>query len=174
MPNQQHPSAVYHLGRAGQIPQGRLVYVDEAAGATSDIFLHPLHVRVRLVSEFNWLTRHLVGDGLWQQHWTTEGRMQEPAEGLGIAESRWEIVPASQMPRGRTVFSTEEDGVCVWNIRSGYCTGEMRDAMNEVLERIAGDGLWRQFWYEHQERPAVEPVTVPGALRASAAISLPV
>lgn len=168
MPNQQHPSAVYHLGKSGQIPSGRLVHVDDQDGATADIYLHPLHARSQLVWEFNLLTRHHVGDGLWRQRWTSEGRMQEPREGLDVAESRWEIVPASGMPRGRTVFASEEDGVCIWNVRSGYCTGELRDAMNEMLARIAGDGLWLQAWYHYRERLAA--AVAPGPFRAPSGI----
>jgi hypothetical protein len=168
MPNEQHPSAVYHLGESSQIPSGRLVHVEDRDGATADIFLHRLHARRQLVREFNWLTRHQVGDGLWRQRWTDEGRMQQPIEGLGIAESRWEIVPALEMPRDRTVFPTEEDGVCVWNIRSGYCTGALRNEMNGMLERIAGDGLWLQAWYEHKTWPGIAlsptPLRVPPAI----------
>ncbi|MFE9684116.1 hypothetical protein [Streptomyces sp. NPDC006285] len=83
--------------------------------------------------------------------------MQEPSEGLEIAVSSWEIVPASRMPRGRMVFTVEDDGSCIWLIREGQCTRELRDTMNVMLERIAGDGLWLQSWYERQERPPAPP-----------------
>lgn len=170
MPIEEHPSAVYHLAGPGQIKPGRLVYVDDREDSTSDIYLHHLHVRSDLVWELNWLTRHQVGDGLWRQRWTNPGRMQEPPEGLGIAVSRWEIVPKSDMPRGRTVFPAEQDGSCIWKIRSGCCTGEMRDEMNRMLERIAGDGLWLQSWYERGGRSGLR--TAPDPLLASPTMPL--
>ncbi|WP_328439398.1 hypothetical protein OHA71_23965 [Streptomyces sp. NBC_00444] len=86
--------------------------------------------------------------------------MQQPAEGLGIAESSWEIVPANEMPRSRSVFPVEEDGSCVWLIRSGSCTTALQDEMNQMLVRIAGDGLWLQAWYdERKSRPAPVALT---------------
>lgn len=169
MPNEEHPSAVYRLAGTDLIPPGRLVYVDDRDDATSDIYLHRLHARSELVRELNWLTRHQVGDGLWRQRWTTEGRMQQPAEGRGIAVSRWEIVPAAAMPQDRTAFPTEEDGACIWNIRSGKCTAQLRDEMNRMLERIAGDGLWIQSWYERIESP--ERQATPTPLLAPPAVS---
>lgn len=159
MPNQS-TSAVYHIAQPGRIPRGELIHVDDCPGAMADIHLHPLHVRSWLVWDLNWVTRHQVGYGLWRQRWTHEGRMQEPVEGLGIAVSRWEIVPASAMPRERAVMAVEDEGSCVWLVREGQCTRDMRDAMNGMLERIAGDGLWLQRWYEHREVPP-EPMRGP-------------
>ncbi|MFG2679240.1 hypothetical protein [Streptomyces sp. NPDC048392] len=143
------------------MPSGRLVHVEDRPGALADIYLHTLHVREPLVWELNWITRHQVGNGLWQQRWTHPGRMQEPAKGLGVAVSRWEIVPGVTMPRGRTVMPVEEDGSCIWLIRAGYCTRSVRDEMNAMLERIAGDGLWLQRWDDRCVRPpAPDPVPV--------------
>ncbi|MEW2567698.1 hypothetical protein [Streptomyces sp. NPDC047070] len=136
----------------------------------ADIFLHPLHVRERLAWDFNWLTRHQVGDGLWQQNWTHEGRMQEPAEGLNVAVSRWEIVPAIAMPSDRVVVAIEEEGSCIWLIREGYCTHALRDAMNVMLERIAGDGLWLQYWYECRWRRSAQAL---GPALPSPSLALP-
>ncbi|MET8818518.1 hypothetical protein [Streptomyces rochei] len=148
----QCTSAVYHLAQPGRLPSGRLVHVEDRPGALADIYLHTLHVREPLLWELNWITRHQVGNGLWQQRWTQDGRMQEPAKGLGLAVSRWEIVPDSAMPRGRAVMPVEEDGSCIWLIRAGYCTVSVRDAMNGMLERIAGDGLWLQRWEDRRGR----------------------
>lgn len=143
-----HTSAVYHLDFSGRIPPGHLIHIEDRPGGRADIYLHPLHANPSLVSALNWATRHQVGNGLWRQNWTDDGRMQQGAEGLGVAESRWEIVPGSEMPRGKYVFPVEQDRVCVWLIRKGCCTAELRDAMNEKLKRIAGDGLWLQVWPE--------------------------
>jgi hypothetical protein len=156
-------SAVYHLARAGQMPPGRLVHPEDRPGGQADIYLDPLHIRPTLVRELNWLSRHQVGNGLWRQHdWTHDGRMQEPAQDLGVAFSRWEIVPGAVMPRGHAVIPVEERARCIWLIREGECTAEMRDAMNEMLGRVAGDGLWRQSWYDRPEpHPGEGPAVLP-------------
>ncbi len=163
-----YTSAVYRIGQPGQIPPGRLIYVEDHEGARADIYLHPLHARSALCWELNWLTRQQVGYGLWRQNWTHEGRMQEPSQGLGVAVSRWGIVPAWAMPRDRAVFPTEWEGACIWLVREDTCTAALRDDMNVMLERIAGDGLWRQAWYEHKERAArqaeVDPFLSPPAV----------
>jgi hypothetical protein len=145
--------------------------VDDRPGAQADIYLHPWHVSASLVREFNRVTRHQVGNGLWRQHWTHAGRMQEPAQDLGVAISRWEIIPAAAMPSGCTAMAVEEQASCVWLIRAGHCTTAMRDAMNKLLERVAGDGLWRQSWYDCPEPhpgkgPAVllQPFLIPACL----------
>lgn len=150
MPNQYR--AAYQRARGDQLPPGRLVHVDDAPGAQADIYLHPLHARRRLIAEFNALTRHQVGSGLWQQRWTHEGRIQEPTEGLKVAVSRWEILPADAMPRARVLLPVEERGSCIWLIKEGYCTRDLRDEMNAKLERIAGDALWVQYWYKRPDR----------------------
>lgn len=165
----QNTSAVYHVAQLGQLPPGKLVHVEDRPGGVVDIYLHPLHARGELVWDFAWLMRHQVGNGLWRQRWTTDGRMTKPAQGYGIAESRWEIVPARSIPRGVTVVPIEEPGSCVWLIRSGYCTRAMRDAMNEMLARIVGDGLWIQCWGQGDER---RQVAVAPPLR-SPALALP-
>lgn len=156
MPDQT-PSAVYHLDFAGQIPKGRILHVNDQPGSRADIYFHPLHAREPLVWELNCLTLHQVGFGYWQQRWTHPGRMQEGLEGLSLAVSQWKIVPASRMPGGRYVFPVEHKGACIWLIRSGYCTAALRDAMNDMLLRIAGDGLWEQSWNEEQEPPIGGP-----------------
>ncbi|HZF92098.1 hypothetical protein [Streptomyces sp.] len=143
----QYSSAVYHLDFSGRIPSGQLIHVEDHPGEVAEIYLHRLHVRSPLLWQINWLTRQQVGYGLWRQRWTEDGRMCAPAEGLGVAVSRWDIVPASEMPSDCYVFPVEDDGSCVWLIRVGYCTVELQSEMNRMLERIAGDGLWLQDWY---------------------------
>lgn len=88
--------------------------------------------------------------------------MQEPVEGLGIAVSRWEIVPARAMPGQCYVAPVEEEGSCIWLVRDGQCTHALRDAMNAILERIAGDGLWLQHWYDRgKPLPTSDATPVP-------------
>ena len=161
-----HTSAVYHLDFSGRIPPGQLFHIEDHEGGVADVYLHPLHVRANLVWDLNWLVRHQVGHGYWRQRWTEGDRMQRPAEGLGIAVSRWEIVPASEMPRNRYAFPVEEEGSCIWLIRSGYCTTALMDEMNVMHERAVGDGLWVQVWEEGRWPPVPRPVS-PAPLLAS-------
>jgi len=156
----QYTSAVYHVAQPGQLPPGKLISAEDRPGGIVDVYLHPLHVRAEFVWDLNWVTRHLVGYGLWRQRWTDDGRFLEPAKGRGVAVARWEIVPAAAMPKGRTTLCVEEDGSSIWLIREGCCTREMRDAKNELLERLAGDGLWLQVWYDAHELPP-PPSTAP-------------
>jgi hypothetical protein len=159
----QYTSAVYHIAQPGRVLPA-LVHVEDQPDATADIYFHPLHVRSALVWDFNWVTRHQIGHGLWRQRWTDDGRMLQPAEGRCIAISRWEIIPARAMPRTTTVVPVEEHGSCIWLIKEGQCTTAMRDAMNQMLERIAGDGLWLQQWFDKRKlssAPALPPVPFP-------------
>jgi len=141
------PSAVYHIDFDGRVPRGQVLHVEDHPGGQADIYVHPLHIREPAVWDLNWATRHMVGMEFWRQHWTHEGRMQEPAEGLNLAEAVWKIVPASSMPAGRYAFCLETRGRSIWLIRSGYCTAALRDAHNEMCRRLAGDGLWVQDWH---------------------------
>ncbi|WP_190040355.1 hypothetical protein [Streptomyces fructofermentans] len=154
----QHRSATYHLARHDKIPIGSLVHVEDYKGERADIFLHKDHADSRLRAEFNHITSHQIGHGMWRQRWTHEGRMQQPSEGLEIAVSRWEIIPAHRMPSGTILMTVEEKGLCVWLIREGYCTRALRDEMNRMLGRIAGDGLWIQDWYDYDEALLTSPL----------------
>jgi hypothetical protein len=167
----QYLSAIYILGMPDHVPPGKLVHIEDHPGALAAIYINRLEMRSPAVWDFNWLTRHQIGHALWQQNWTSEsrdGRMQEPAQGLGVAVSRWEIVPAHKLPRGVYVFPIEHKGRCIWYIRAGYCTQALCDAMNAMLERIAGDALWVQRWYEYQDRFAGGGPTAPALLSPQA------
>jgi hypothetical protein len=142
MPNDQHPSVIFHVAEPGQIPPDSLIGVEPREGQPSAIYLHPLHVRADLIQELNWLARHQVGDGLLRRSCTGDA-----GEGLGNTVFHWEIVPSSALPRGRTVVSLEEDGICAWSISSECCTDELCDEMNRLWGEVADDGLWSQSWY---------------------------
>ncbi|MFI1165681.1 hypothetical protein ACH4UM_19205 [Streptomyces sp. NPDC020801] len=162
----QQTSMVYYRALPGQIPAGQIVHVDDYQGGVADIYFHHRHARAEFVWDFNWITRHHVGHGLWRQRWTHDGRLHEPQEGRGVAIARWEIVSPGEMPRGRYVFPVEEDGLCTWLIRSGSCTEELQETMNCILERAVGDGLWWQAWHDEQRKPAVPTLHGPPLLTA--------
>jgi hypothetical protein len=140
MPND--PSVIFHVAGPGQIPPGSLIGVEPREGQASAIYLHPLHVRADLVWELNLLARHQVGDGLLRRASADDGRQTS-----GGAVFRWEIVPSPAMSRGCTVFTVEEDGICIWNISSDCCTDELSDEMNCLWEEVGCGGLWSQSWY---------------------------
>ncbi|MFI8531042.1 hypothetical protein ACIGMX_12415 [Streptomyces aquilus] len=166
-----YQSVIYILGMPDHVPPETLVHAEEHPDALAAVYLNPLEIRSPAVWDHNWLTRHHVGHALWRQNWTPdahEGRMQEPPEGYGIAASRWEIVPAHKFPTDVYVIPLEHDGCCVWHMRAGYVTQTLVDSMNVVLERIAGDALWLQRWYEYRDRfadgpgaPAISPSGAP-------------
>lgn len=143
-------TVVYHLDAFGRRQPGRLIRIDDIPGGHSNVYFHPLHIRAQLVHELNQLGLHQVGHGLWRQRWIGPDRVDQPSQGFDLAESRWEIVPAREMPRRRCIVPIEEDGRCIWHIKAGYCTAELAAEMNSMLERIVGDGLWRQPWDEEQ------------------------
>lgn len=167
----QHQSVIYILGMPDGVPPETLVHAQEHPDALAAIYINPLEMRSPAVWNFNWLTRHQVGHALWTQDWTAgahEGRMEEPPEGKGRAASRWEIYPAHKFPKGTYVIPVEVKGNCVWRIRAGSVTQRLVDAKNVLLERIAGDALWLQRWYEYQDRfdgaPGAPVVSPPGAI----------
>jgi len=148
---EERSTVVYHLDHFGRRQPGRLIRIDDIPGGHSNVYFHPLHIRAQLVHELTQLGLHQVGHGLWRQHWIAPDRVEQPTEGFDLAESRWEIVPAHEMPRRRCIVPIEEDGSCIWHIKAGYCTAALAAEMNQMLERIVGDGLWCQTWPDEQQ-----------------------
>lgn len=166
-----HTTAQYQIARLGQLPPGRVVDVADQPGGQARILLHPLHASHRLADELTYIHHHLVGHGLWQQRWTDGARMSRPPQGLGIAVARWEIVPARAMPSGRLCMPVEEKDSCTWLLHEGHCTRALRDQMNQMLERVVGDGLWVQCWLPRQQQPpgtALGPQPAPSSTRLPA------
>lgn len=160
---QERATVVYHLDFSGVRQPGRLIRIDDSPDGQSDVYFHPLHIRAPLVHQLNQLGLHQVGHGLWRQRWIAPGSVNQPVEGLRVAESRWDIVPSREMPKRRHVVPIEEDGRCIWHIKAGYCTAALADEMNQMLERIVGDGLWLQSWHEGQRisEPLLGPFLAP-------------
>jgi hypothetical protein len=84
--------------------------------------------------------------------------MRRPAQGLGFAVSRWERVPGRMLPSGHAVYGVEEDGSGIWLVDEDECSQRVQNDMNDLLFRLAGDGLWIQCWLRntrtHIPRPA--------------------
>jgi hypothetical protein len=144
-------SVIYILGVPDNASPGQLVHIEEHPDAFAAVYLNPLEMRSPAVWDVNWLTRHQMGHGLWEQDWTDvshEGRVQEPPQGRDVAVARWEIIPAHKLPDGKYVVALEQKGRFIWHIRSGFITQALCDAMNAAFERIVGDALWVQRWYD--------------------------
>lgn len=160
-----HIQVRYRLARRGEIPDGRTVEIKEQPGSQSAIVFAPGHSSRRLVDGITQLSSHQIVHGTWRQRWTADGRMQRPAQGLMVAVSRWERVPGRLLPSGRVVAGVEEDGSCVWLVDEDECTQQAQNAMNDLLLRLAGDGLWVQCWFNRQPQSAAaspaSPLTAP-------------
>ncbi|MFJ2111975.1 MULTISPECIES: hypothetical protein [unclassified Streptomyces] len=131
-----------------ELPQGRAVFLDEGPGwirsrigqsHITDEMRDPLAEKYRTV---------LVRQQRWVQTWGGDsdfGRLERPAENLGIAEAVWKIVPARRLLPGELCSPGEDDGRLVWSLRKGHVTPQLVDEMNVYLHRMVGDGLWIQL-----------------------------
>ncbi|WP_200302294.1 hypothetical protein [Streptomyces adelaidensis] len=159
--------ALYRLALPGELPEGRTVDIRDQPGGRIEFILHPDHTEQPLCDQFARVTNHCVVHGLWRQRWTDDGRMKRPAQGLRLALLRWETVPAEMMPSGRLVVPVEDDGWCVHLIDEQYCTRQLQGDMNDLMLRIAGDGLWVQVWFRRRPLPsaaAPDPLLAPPVL----------
>ncbi|MFD9445474.1 hypothetical protein ACFWBR_42485 [Streptomyces sp. NPDC060006] len=146
MPYTQHIQVRYETVNAGRIRGPRSVDISDRPGGRSSILLASSECRRRVADQLTGLSGHQIVHGSWRQRWTDDGRMRRPAQGLGLAVSRWERVPGRVLPSGHAVVGVEEDGMCVWLIDEDDCTQRIQNDMNDLLFRLAGDGLWIQCW----------------------------
>ncbi|MEU9349067.1 hypothetical protein AB0D74_48505 [Streptomyces sp. NPDC048278] len=157
----------YRTATRGAIPDGRTVDIRDQAGGQAAVLLDERHCSHLLADRITRLSMHQVVHGHWRQKWTGADRMRGPAEGLMMAVSRWERVPGHMLPSGRVVVAIEEDGSCVWLVDEDECTQQAQNEMNDLLLRLAGDGLWLQCWIQRPPPPTTAspapPLTVPGA-----------
>ncbi|MCL6734359.1 hypothetical protein [Streptomyces neyagawaensis] len=171
MSNQQ--SVIYILGVPDSASPGQLIHIEEHPEALAAVYINPLEMRNAAVWDVNWLTRHQMGHGLWQQNWgddSHEGRVHEPPRGLDLAVARWELVARDRLPDDVHVFPVEHEGRFIWYIRSGYATQALCDAVNAAFDRIVGDALWVQRWYD-RNRFGIDVPDLP--LLPAAEVELP-
>ncbi|MFE3657305.1 hypothetical protein [Streptomyces sp. NPDC059165] len=140
----------YELAAERELPEGRLVHVTETAGLAV-VQLHERHVHdPRLAEQLTEFSRPIHEYGRWAQDWT-EGadphRTEKPAEG-SLARAWWEFWPAHEMPDGDACRPFERPGEMFWAIREGAISDELLAEMNGVLQRVVGDGLWKQQSWE--------------------------
>ena len=156
----------YQIAARDELPEGRVVDLQDRLGGQAAVLLDSDHCSDRLATAITRLSGHQVVHGIWRQRWTDDGRMNDPAQGLMVAVSRWERVPGHMLPDGRVVVCIEEEGSSVWLVDEDECTMRAQTEMNELLLRLAGDGLWVQHWIRRRPLPAdsrpAPQLTAPG------------
>jgi hypothetical protein len=155
-----HIRIQYRLATRGEIPDGRAVDIRDEPGGQAAVLLAPAECDIRVPAQITVLSSHQIVHGSWRQRWTDDGRMRRAAQGLGVAVSRWERVPRRMLPSGHAVYAVEDDGSCVWLIDEDDCTHQLQNEMNDLLLRLAGDGLWIQCWLQ-QRPPLADPGSAP-------------
>lgn len=160
------------IAEPGEITNGRVLQIGDAEDGCVDVLVDGEHGTVRLVVQLNQIWAHTIVDGTWRQRWTHDGRMDEPAQGLGLCLSLLERVPSHRLPTGHVAYGIEREGACVWLIDEDECTKELQDDVNDLYLRLAGDGLWIQVWLRKRpplipspRRPLLAP-TVPPLIMA--------
>lgn len=158
----------YRIAEAGEISNGRLIQIGDAEGGQVDVLVERGHSGARLFVQMNQVWTHLIVDGPWRQRWTQGGRMDDPAQDLGLFESRWERVSPDRLPDGHAVWAVERAGGCIWLVDKDECSKELHDDVNDLFRRLAGDGLWIQAWLRKQpplipspRGPLLAPATSP-------------
>lgn len=144
----------YRIAVPGELLAGRTFDIQEEPEGKVAVLLDGDHHSPRLARDITQLSRHQTVHGFWRQSWSEGGRMERPAEGLMMAVSRWERVPGRMLPSGRVVVVIEEDGHSVWLIDEDECTRRGQNDANDQLLRLAGDGLWLQYWFGRRRAPA--------------------
>ncbi|WP_405856182.1 hypothetical protein OG407_07405 [Streptomyces sp. NBC_01515] len=158
-----HIEVRYRLAERGEIQNGRTADVKDLPGGQAEILFDPDHSGPLLPLAFTQLCTHQIVHGQWRQRWAGGDRVNGTAQGLRLAVSRWERVPGHQLPSGLVLYAVEEAGSCLWLIDEDECTMQLQNDMNDLLLRLAGDGLWIQIWFRHHG----------AALDAGAAVLLP-
>jgi len=148
-----HIQMLYRIAEPGEITNGRLIQIGDVEGGRVDVLMERGHSGARLLVQMNQVWTHLIVDGPWRQRWTQDGRMDHPAQGLGLFMSRWERVPRHKLPDGHAVWAVERDGSCLWLVEDDECTRELQTDVNDLFLRLAGDGLWIQAWLNRRTAP---------------------
>lgn len=130
-----------------RLPAGRSCLVVESDGELV-ASIGEEHGTGALCTELTHLHRPLTDQGRWVQTPMSSGpsRIEQPAEGRGLARVAWERVPATFFPEGNLVSSLEREGLLVWLLDEGHASEQLCTDMCAYGERIVGDGLWQQRW----------------------------
>lgn len=155
MSYEPHIQVCYRTEGPGSMRGGCTVDIADRPGGQSTILLASSDCNRLVPQQITALSSHQIVNGQWRQRWTEDGRMRRPAQGLGLAVSRWERVPGRLLPSGHVVYGLEDDGSCIWLVDEDECTQRIQNDMNDLLFRLAGDGLWIQCWLRNTHAPSV-------------------
>lgn len=152
MPEYQiHPITDSHYELVDSLPDGKLVEITETpgtavtrivrGGASQDFVDYMTETHKYILSE---------AANRWVQVWVPgQPRLELPAQGLGIAEARWELLtPATEslLPAPGIAVPVERPGGFAWLIRPPHVQPAVVAEFTALLRRLVGDGLWRQRW----------------------------
>ncbi|MFF3398291.1 hypothetical protein ACFYW6_07230 [Streptomyces sp. NPDC002659] len=136
----------YENATDDELPDGSHIDIQEASGLAI-VRLRKGYASPLLCTQLTEMSRPMHECARWVQDWDgTPDRAHQPVEGRHIASARWELRPPTDLPDGLACIPIERPGEIVWFIRVGEARPELVDEMNRILERIVGDGLWRQRW----------------------------
>ncbi|MFE2556635.1 hypothetical protein ACFXGT_11455 [Streptomyces sp. NPDC059352] len=136
--------ARYELVDASKLPAGRVCRILEEPGLTV-VRIMTGEATERLCEELNAFHRSILTEERWTQTPITDPhRIEQPAEGLGIADAQWEL--DSSLPASIPCVLLEDLSRLTWLIHEDDATKRLCREMNRYLKRIIGDGLWRQNW----------------------------
>ncbi|MEV6471559.1 hypothetical protein [Streptomyces sp. NPDC051657] len=129
------------------LPPGTAVALDELDGLIT-ARIGEGHITPELCAEIEDLHRTVTQQERWVQTSPEANphRLEQPAEGLGVAHVAWERVAAGVLPSGVLAAPVERDRMLVWLLHEQHASAQLCAEMSEYGRRIAGDGLWEQRW----------------------------
>lgn len=126
------------------LPAGQVCRVLESSGLVV-VQIHPLAATQVLCDELNAYHRVIHGERRWEQApGGAPNRVDQPAQGLTTAEARWVLDHRHRLPASVVCLPIEKRASFTWLIRPGEASEQLVCEMNRFLERVVGDGLWRQ------------------------------
>lgn len=146
--NDESTNVKFEVATAGQLPEGRACHLTESEGRIH-VLVRPTHgERTReLCDQLTELHATILGQARWVQTPVKEpDRVERSARGLGVAECSWRLVSPDKLPRGHLCMPVEFEKNFTWLIRRDCASAELCAEMTVYLNRIVGDGLWRQRW----------------------------
>lgn len=161
MPYEPHIQIVYRRALPGEIPDGRVAYINEGPGGQAEMLFEPGEVCGPLPEQATLQSANQMVHGEWRPELTDDGRMKRPALGKLLGVSRWEAVSPDELPPGHLIHPLSRDGSDVWAVAWDSHTPRIRHEVNDLLLRLAGDELWKQHWPGNRLLVTTQRLTAP-------------
>lgn len=146
VPYQPHLQLAFRIADPHEFPDDRTVHVKELSEGRLEFLLRVGHAWPSVAEQATLYGAHDVVHGEWRQDWAHSERFERPALGRLLGTFRWEGVPPDEMPDGHAYCNLTYVTGSVGLVRSDATTHRLRNDMNDVLLRAAGDGLWNHHW----------------------------